>query len=82
MKLTQAQFEALQAKGLEPTQHKLEGFAEACFDMNSAESLMDFDTAEPDSADMNSWEMDADEWRDGQREALEAAMADYLDEQE
>lgn len=74
MKLTQPQFDTLTAKGLKPQKHAIAGFAEASFDDNSVESLLDFNEATPDRADMDAWEIDADQWRNAQREALETAM--------
>lgn len=77
MKLTQKQFATLQANGLCPENHTLSGFAEACFNMNSADELMDFATADADATDMREWDINVDEWRAAQREALEFAMFNY-----
>lgn len=79
MKLTAKEFENLTSLGLQPAQHPLTGFSEACFDMNSAEELVSGIKGDADETDMKTWGLTEDEWRHEIRKALETAMADYLD---
>lgn len=77
MRMTQQQFSTLLESGLSPRDRALAGFAEACYDNNSVDELRGFASATPDADDMAAWGIDADEWRQAQREALEAAMAEF-----
>lgn len=80
MKLTAEQYADATAKGFKAYWHNLDGFAEACFDTNVYDDLKDCKTATADETDMAGWEIDADEWRDAQIEAIELAMAHYEEE--
>lgn len=77
MELTQAQFNELQAAGLKATNHNLDGFAEACYDLNTYSDICGFQSTDPDEYDMREWEITADEWRNAQKQALEKAMFDF-----
>lgn len=80
MELTAEQYKDATARGFKAYWHKLSGFAEACFDTNVYDDLKDCKTAEPDDSDMSGWEIDAEEWRDAQAEAIELAMAHFEDQ--
>lgn len=85
MELTTASYEAALALGLKPQFHygdcnALSPFGAACFNDNSFSDLRDFQTATPDKTDMKNWNLDVQEWRDAQQEAIEHAMAYYCDE--
>lgn len=82
--INRAQFDALTAKGLRPFNHRwgdepAEQFAAACYETNSINELLHFDTATlaDAQADMEQWGITFDEWRQAQREALELAMFEY-----
>lgn len=79
MKLTAEEFENLTSLGLQPAQHSLTGFSEACFDMNTPDELISGIEADADETDMKTWDLTEDEWRHEIRKALEVAMADYID---
>ena len=89
LKLTKAQYETLKSSGLDATEHGFdadngpaEKFADACFNWNTYDEIADYATAAPDEADMANHGITEQEWVDGQRMALELAMAIYEDEQE
>lgn len=78
MKLSAEQYADAKARGFSALKRSsLDGFAEACYDQNSYDDLKDCKTARPDTADMREWDLSAQEWRDAQAEAIEAAMEDY-----
>jgi hypothetical protein len=81
MRINADQFSALNARGLSPIRHDLSGFAEACYNDNTADDLMSFDSADADRTDMEAWGITEQEWRDAQRQALEAAMAEFADDE-
>ena len=51
-------------------------FAEACYNMNSAEELEQGLRGDADEADMDAWGITAEEWRDQIVVALAAKRAD------
>lgn len=57
-------------------------FAEACFNDNSIEELVDCHGAPADRTDCREWKITANEWHQGIKEALAARAAEYLSETE
>ena len=51
-------------------------FAEACYDMNSIDELIDALKQEPDESDMKTWGLSADEWRENIEIALKEKIQD------
>jgi hypothetical protein len=79
MKLTFDQYDSLTAL-VYPAEHKLTGFAEACFEQNSPSELCNFAAAPADRADMDSWNITQAQWRIAQRQALEHACWMFREE--
>lgn len=80
MKLTREQYADALSRGFTPHQHKLSGFAEACYDMNSYDDIKECKTSPVDRVDCKTWQIDKDAWREAQVEAIETAMADHSDQ--
>jgi len=72
--MNREQYDALHAMGLRPVNHRLDGFAAACYETNTVDELIDFNTAAPDPVDMETWGITPDEWRQAARAALETGM--------
>jgi len=70
-------FEKLKQIGFVPTDHNLIGFAEACYNMNVVEDCIDCMTATPDKTTVNDWNINPNQWRTAQKQALETAMYDF-----
>lgn len=81
MQLTVNQYETLVNMGLTATVNNINGFAEACFDQNSFDELINYSIATADTTDMETWDIDESEWRDAQKTALQRAMFWFEDEQ-
>lgn len=69
-----ADYAVAKAAGFTPKFHNLDGFAEAAFDSNSLQEIINCQTAEADENDMNEWGINETEWRDAQVRAIEWAM--------
>lgn len=85
MKLNTEQYNTLKNTGLNAEYYGSDDspmipFGEACYNDNCADDLINYKTAEPDNADMENWGIDEQEWRNGQKEALQLAMWFYEDE--
>lgn len=78
--LNQAQYNTLVAKGLKAQDHSLSGFAEACYDDGSFEDLVTALDSEADTTDCKAWDIDAQDWKESIKQALEVAMYWYEDE--
>lgn len=78
MKLSAAQFELAAAAGLKPYSHRLDGFAAACYDRNTADELISALSSEPDVGDMGVWGLTPEAWREGVVAALETAMDESM----
>ena len=65
--------------GVKPTQHKLDGFSEACYNDNSVNELIDaLKSRAADEEDCENWEITKKAWREEIRTALEHAMFEYV----
>uniref|UniRef100_A0A6M3XLQ7 Uncharacterized protein n=1 Tax=viral metagenome TaxID=1070528 RepID=A0A6M3XLQ7_9ZZZZ len=51
-------------------------FAAACYEQNSIQELLNALMDEPDAADLETWDITAQAWREEIRIALEAKLAD------
>mgnify|MGYP001469338105 CR=1 FL=1 len=51
-------------------------FAAACYDQNTVDELRAALAGDPDTIDMATWGLSADEWREEIRKALTAKLAD------
>ena len=78
--LNQTQYNTLVAKGLEAQDHSLNGFAEACYNDGSFEELVTALDNEADATDCKDWGINAEEWKESIKQALEVAMYWYEDE--
>jgi len=52
-------------------------FGEECFLGNTYAECRDFSTAQVDETDCKIYDIDANEWRDGQKQAIQHAMSMY-----
>ena len=69
--------------GVEPVQHKLDGFSEACYNDNSVNELIDaLKSRAADATDCENWKISKNSWREEIRTALEQAMFKYVSENE
>ena len=66
------------AEAIKAADHDLGGFAEACYDQNSVAELISALAGDADEADMESWDLDADEWRKAIEQALKAKAFDDI----
>lgn len=65
--------------GVEPRQHKLNGFSEACYNDNSVDELIDaLKSRSADATDCENWKISKSAWRGKIRAALEYAMFKYV----
>lgn len=75
MKLTKEEYNKLRDNGVMGIYHaKLAPFAEAVFDMNTVDEVINYGTRAPDDYDMATWGINKDQWRDCVQSALEHAM--------
>lgn len=64
------------AQRIEDSYNDLKGFAEACYDQNSVNELAECLSAEADQGDMETWDIDAEEWKEAIEQALFAKAFD------
>ncbi len=80
MELTNEEYASLKSAGLESQDTIESPFGGACFNDCMAADIMGFATDTPDPADMTPWGISEEEWREGQKEALQYAMYWYEDD--
>lgn len=80
MQITDAEYADALTLGFKPYWHKLSGFAEACYNMNRYTEIKNCLTADVDESDCKEWDIDADDWREAQKHAIELAMAEHDDQ--
>lgn len=66
------------AKEMSDASGSLGGFAEACYDQNKVDELVEALTGPADSSDMETWSIDAAEWRSAIEQALLAKAFDEI----
>jgi uncharacterized membrane protein len=68
---------------LTPKNHKLSGFAEACYNDNSIDELVEaLGFRGADKTDCENWQIKPSEWRTAIREALESRLYDAIEDVE
>ena len=72
--LNKFQYNILVNKGLQAHVHSLNGFAEACYDDNNYEDLVNALDSVADAADCKNWHITAQEWKESIKQALEVSM--------